>query len=94
MATSTRSATFSAVSCLMVGSSMWVSSSRMAETSVATPVMDRQSGRLGVISQSITVSPMPYQSTKSTPTGASSGRIMMPEWSELIPSSRAEQFMP
>ena len=38
---------------------MWVSSSRMAATSTAMPVMERQSGRLGVISQSITVSDMP-----------------------------------
>ena len=73
---------------------MWVSSSSMAETSVAMPHMDRQSGRFGVISQSITVSLMPFHSTKSTPTGASFGRIMMPEWSASSPSSRLEQFMP
>ncbi len=59
MVTSTRSWASGPCSLLMEGSSMWVSSSYMAATSTAMPVMDRQSGRLGVISQSMTVSDMP-----------------------------------
>ena len=73
---------------------MCVSRSKMAPTSRAMPTMDRQSGRFGVISQSSTVSELPWYSANGTPTGASSGRIMMPEWSPESPSSRAEQFMP
>ena len=73
---------------------MWVSSPRVAPTSTAKPVMDRQSGRLGVISQSSTTSETPRYSPAGTPTGASSGSTMMPSWSPERPSSRAEQFMP
>ena len=56
--------------------------------------MERLSGRFGVISRSSTVSVRPAYSANGTPTGASSGKIMMPSWSLLKPSSRAEQFMP
>ena len=73
---------------------MWVSTSSTAETSVAMPTIERQSGRLGVISQSITVSLILCHSVKSSPTGVSSGKIMMPLWSSPSPSSRLEQFMP
>ena len=66
----------------------------MAPVSRAIPIMDRQSGRLGVISQSSTVSLEPTYSANGMPQGVSSGRIMMPEWSPPRPSSRAEQFMP
>ena len=38
---------------------MCVSSSKQAAVSTAMPVIERQSGRLGVISQSITVSESP-----------------------------------
>ena len=58
------------------------------------PIMDRQSGRLGVISQSSTTSELPRYWESGMPTGASCGRIQMPSWSEDRPSSRAEQFMP
>ncbi len=66
----------------------------MAPTSRAMPTIDRQSGRLGVISRSSTVSPEPITSATGVPTGVSSGRIQMPEWSEPRPSSRWEQHMP
>ena len=66
----------------------------MAPTSRAMPIMDRQSGRLGVISQSSTVSELPRYWASGMPTGASAGKIQMPSWSLERPSSRAEQFMP
>ncbi len=66
----------------------------MAPTSRAMPTTDRQSGRFGVISRSSTVSPEPITSAMGVPTGTSSGRIQMPEWSEPSPSSRWEQHMP
>ena len=94
MCTSTRSAERGPSSRSMAGSSMCVSSSRTAPTSVAMPTIERQSGRLGVISQSSTTSLVPWYCENGMPTGASAGRIMMPEWSPPRPSSRSEQFMP
>ncbi len=66
----------------------------IAPTSRARPVTDRQSGRLGVISRSSTVSPSPRYSEKGAPVGASSGSTQMPSWSVPCPSSRREQHMP
>jgi hypothetical protein len=74
---------------------------RIAPISRAIPRWERQSGRLGRISISKTVSSRPrYFRTSYEPTGASSGRMWMPLRSSSLcpafstPSSDKEQHMP
>ena len=55
---------------------------------------DKQSGRFGVISNSKTVSLIPKYSFIGTPTGVSSGKIMIPEESFPIFNSSSEHNIP
>ena len=55
---------------------------------------DKQSGRFGVISNSKTVSLIPKYSFIGTPTGVSSGKIIIPEESFPICNSSSEHNIP
>ena len=63
------------------------------DTSRATPHIDSQSGRFGVTSTSICVSPGKSRSS-GTPTSVSAGKIISPELSSDSPSSAALHIMP
>ena len=63
-----------------------------AAASLAMPSIQRQSGRLGVISASRIVSPR--YSASGVPMGASAGKTIIPSWLSEMPSSFSEHAMP
>ncbi len=65
-----------------------------ADTSRATPWIDRQSALFGVSLMMKTWSSRSSTLRMSSPTGVSSGRISSPPWSSDSFSSRAEHSMP
>jgi len=65
-----------------------------AETSRATPRIERQSARFGVSLSVMIRSSSPSTPRTSLPTLASFGSSSSPEWSFDSPSSRAEASMP
>ena len=64
----------------------------MAANSLATPKIDKQSGRLGVTSASRIASPR--NEDNGCPASAESSKTKMPAWSSPSPSSLSEQTIP
>jgi len=60
----------------------------------ATPIIERQSGRFGVISSSITVSGSPQTCTNGVPASRAASSTSRPEWSSPRSSSSFAQSMP
>ena len=66
----------------------------ISPVSLASPVIPRQSLRLGVRSKSIIASLRFKTPLTSAPTSASAGSSIKPSWSSEMPSSRSEHNMP